>query len=169
MVSPTRVVTAEGVIGEVVWLIDRPYWGMGFATEVGRACITTGFTDMHLVRIVACAFTENTASIRITQKLGMRVVWETAEEVEYDCYPATCYSRQSQPSGRRGGVSPVGRVADASAVQPGLAQNRGSVARPGQWPGDLLHDASIVVGWLCCAAAAPQGLSTQLRGLSDDG
>ncbi|HEY7358504.1 MAG TPA: GNAT family N-acetyltransferase, partial [Ktedonobacterales bacterium] len=46
-------------------------WGMGMATEAARACITYGFEVASYQKIGAGALRENTASLRILQKLGM--------------------------------------------------------------------------------------------------
>ena len=78
--------TAQGVIGEVGWLLDRAYWGMGLATELGHASIAIGFGDLKLARIFARAYVANTASICVMHKLGMHLAWETAEEVEYKAF-----------------------------------------------------------------------------------
>ena len=58
--------------GELGYWIGRPWWGMGFATEAGRAVLEYGFTAYQLHRIHACHMARNPASGRVMQKLGMR-------------------------------------------------------------------------------------------------
>lgn len=50
----------------------QEYWGMGLATEASRAILEYGFDILNLERIVAIAMKENTASIRVMQKVGMQ-------------------------------------------------------------------------------------------------
>jgi RimJ/RimL family protein N-acetyltransferase len=58
---------------EVGWLIDRARWGQGLATEGGRAAINFGFERLNLERISSVIHPENAASIRVAEKLGMRL------------------------------------------------------------------------------------------------
>lgn len=48
----------------------RRYWGNGYATEAGRACLEYGFRQLRLEVIVAHALKVNLASIRVLEKLG---------------------------------------------------------------------------------------------------
>lgn len=57
---------------EVSYLIDRPYWGRGLATEAARAVVRLGFERYGFPRIVAVINPENIASVRVAQKLGMK-------------------------------------------------------------------------------------------------
>jgi len=52
------------------WLAQR-HWGHGLATEAARAAARDAFERVGLDRLVAIAQKENTASLRIMQKLGM--------------------------------------------------------------------------------------------------
>jgi len=56
---------------EVAYLLDRPYWGQGFATEGAHASLRYGFEERNLERIIALAHLENGASQRVMQKIGM--------------------------------------------------------------------------------------------------
>ena len=47
------------------------YWNRGFATESARACLKYGFEKLNLSSIVGRAMAENTASIKVLEKLGM--------------------------------------------------------------------------------------------------
>jgi len=57
---------------EVAWLLDRPYWGRGYATEAARAALAIGFEQAGLREIVAIAHQENAASLNVMRKLGMQ-------------------------------------------------------------------------------------------------
>lgn len=56
---------------ELGYWIARPYWGLGFATEAGRAVINIAQTIGHS-KLVAGHFVDNPASGRVLQKLGFR-------------------------------------------------------------------------------------------------
>lgn len=62
---------------EVGYSIVKDLWGKGIGTEAARAWLLHGFVDKGLERIVAVAHTENWASRRIMEKLGM--VYEKTE------------------------------------------------------------------------------------------
>jgi RimJ/RimL family protein N-acetyltransferase len=49
------------------------FWGMGLATEAGRASIDFARDDLRLERLVAMVHPENVASARVVTKLGFRV------------------------------------------------------------------------------------------------
>ena len=57
---------------EVGYSIIKPYWGLGIGTEAAKGWMEYGFNTAGLVRIVAIAVEENTASRRIMEKLGMK-------------------------------------------------------------------------------------------------
>jgi ribosomal-protein-alanine N-acetyltransferase len=56
---------------EVGWFVDRSHWGNGFATEGGQQSLSFGFGDLGLDRIVARHDSENLASGKVMEKLGM--------------------------------------------------------------------------------------------------
>jgi RimJ/RimL family protein N-acetyltransferase len=56
---------------ELVYLLDKPYWGMGLATEIARACLRYGFEEKRFLRILALAKPANLASRRVMEKVGM--------------------------------------------------------------------------------------------------
>lgn len=59
---------------EIAYLIAKPYWGQGLATEAARVGLTFGFENTGQDQIVAIVHTENFASQRVAQKLGMNFV-----------------------------------------------------------------------------------------------
>jgi len=62
---------AEGSV-ELGYWIARPYWGLGFATEAGRALIANARDSLRLPRLVASHFLDNPASGAVLSKLGFR-------------------------------------------------------------------------------------------------
>lgn len=59
---------------EVGYLLARPYWGKGYATEAARASIQFGFENFDLDHIIALVHLENVASRRVLEKCGMSYV-----------------------------------------------------------------------------------------------
>ena len=53
------------------YCFDKRVWGKGYATEAARAIVAFGFEHLGLRRIVATCDTENLASARVMEKIGM--------------------------------------------------------------------------------------------------
>lgn len=62
---------ARGV-GNINYVLAKPYWGKGYATEAVAAVLQFGFRRLGLRLIEAQAFRDNSASIRVLAKLGLR-------------------------------------------------------------------------------------------------
>lgn len=56
---------------EVGYVLDKPYWNLGVATEVTKASLRYGFEVLNLDKIVAVANPKNFASRRVMEKVGM--------------------------------------------------------------------------------------------------
>ncbi|HET9676035.1 MAG TPA: GNAT family N-acetyltransferase [Solirubrobacterales bacterium] len=56
---------------EVAWALRPEARGKGFATEAGAASLRWGFEHFDLPRITAMIRPENTASVRIAERLGL--------------------------------------------------------------------------------------------------
>jgi RimJ/RimL family protein N-acetyltransferase len=65
-------VEGKGPDVEVVYMLEQPAWGKGYATEMARACLEAGFDSFGLERIIALAYPENVPSVRVMQKAGMQ-------------------------------------------------------------------------------------------------
>jgi len=61
---------------ELGYMLARPHWGKGFATEASAACLDLGFDRLALESIAAIAAPENGASLQIIKKLGFKFVRE---------------------------------------------------------------------------------------------
>jgi len=61
---------------EIGWHLHPDSWGRGLATEAARALLARGF-DLGLTEIWAVADPENRASVRVCEKLGMRLLGTT--------------------------------------------------------------------------------------------
>jgi [ribosomal protein S5]-alanine N-acetyltransferase len=58
-------------LGEIYYKILPVHWGMGYATEVSKTLIKTGFEYFHLHKVEAGVATENKRSIKVLEKSGM--------------------------------------------------------------------------------------------------
>ncbi len=58
---------------ELVYVLARPCWGRGYATEIARAIAQDAFTRQGLRRLVALIEPGNVASERVAAKVGMEL------------------------------------------------------------------------------------------------
>ena len=56
---------------EVGYRYLKEYWGRGIGTEAALACVDFARTDLNIKKLIALIIPENTASIRVAEKLGM--------------------------------------------------------------------------------------------------
>jgi RimJ/RimL family protein N-acetyltransferase len=75
---------------ELFYALAKPYWGQGFASEAGHACLRYGFETVGLARIFALFVPGNVGSERVMLKFGMtsqglRPAYDTA----LPCYAIT--------------------------------------------------------------------------------
>jgi RimJ/RimL family protein N-acetyltransferase len=57
---------------DIAYRFMPTYWGQGLATEAARASVRYGFADLGLKRIIGLVMPENTASVRVLEKAGLR-------------------------------------------------------------------------------------------------
>ena len=60
---------------EVAYLLGRPYWGRGYATEAAAAARDHAVRVLGRRRLVSLIYPKNTASIRVAEKWA----WPTSE------------------------------------------------------------------------------------------
>lgn len=56
---------------EIGYWIGEPHWGKGYATEAIRQLIDFAFGELDLLRVYACVFGNNTASMKVLEKAGL--------------------------------------------------------------------------------------------------
>ncbi len=56
---------------EIAYLLDKPYWGKGIATSIALETLRYGTENLGLEKIVALAYPQNIASIRVIEKIGL--------------------------------------------------------------------------------------------------
>ncbi len=67
------VVEGEEIV-EIGWILARPYWGRGYATEWARALLAVAPALAGTRRVVAEIRPENAASARVALRAGMKKV-----------------------------------------------------------------------------------------------
>ena len=61
---------------DVGYRLFKRHWGKGYATESCKAAIEYGFRELNLEKIIAHARKENTASLRVLEKCGLKITGE---------------------------------------------------------------------------------------------
>jgi RimJ/RimL family protein N-acetyltransferase len=56
---------------ELGYSLARGAWGNGYASEAARACVTAAFEHLGVPRVVALVDADNTASLRVADRIGM--------------------------------------------------------------------------------------------------
>ncbi|MCU1451777.1 MAG: hypothetical protein JWP02_3947 [Acidimicrobiales bacterium] len=57
---------------EVGWRFDPAVWGRGYATEGATAALDESFTTLGLEEVCSVPQSDNSASVRVAERLGMR-------------------------------------------------------------------------------------------------
>ncbi len=58
---------------ELGFMLPKKFWGRGLATEVSKSILNYAFDVLKLPEVVAVADSDNLASLRILEKIGMRI------------------------------------------------------------------------------------------------
>jgi RimJ/RimL family protein N-acetyltransferase len=81
----------DGDVADLDYWIARPCWGLGFATEAGRAVMDLARNGLRLKSLSSGHFPDNPASGRVLEKLGFRPTgttekrWSAARGQDVDC------------------------------------------------------------------------------------
>lgn len=65
---------------EVGWVIGRPHWGNGYATEAAQAAVDFAFESTSTDRVISLIQPDNHRSIRVAEKIGQRFEGTTSLE-----------------------------------------------------------------------------------------
>lgn len=87
----------ENDTGELGWILNRKYWGNGFAVEAAGALVEYVKRERPVSRLIAHCDTENIASYQVMEKLGMvrtgewggrrnRSAAQDSSEYQYELY-----------------------------------------------------------------------------------
>jgi [ribosomal protein S5]-alanine N-acetyltransferase len=76
---------------EVGWLLHRPFWGRGYATEAGAATRDAAFARWHYRRVISLIRPVNVPSRRVAERIGMKpgrhVQFHGFEHLLYEAEP----------------------------------------------------------------------------------
>ncbi|NOU60947.1 GNAT family N-acetyltransferase [Marinifilum caeruleilacunae] len=61
----------EGLI-DLGFRVFRTHWNKGYASEAAKACIDYGFNKLGFDEIIGRVVAENTASVKVLEKMGMQ-------------------------------------------------------------------------------------------------
>jgi [ribosomal protein S5]-alanine N-acetyltransferase len=75
---------------EVAYLIHRPFWRLGFATEAGCAVRDYAFSVLDRPRVIALIRPQNVPSIGVARKLGLQ---EEPDRIEHSGFEHIVFSR----------------------------------------------------------------------------
>lgn len=56
---------------EIGWRLARSHWGRGYASEAAKAALRAAFSEWDMPEIYSFTVTDNTASQRVMQRIGM--------------------------------------------------------------------------------------------------
>lgn len=84
---------ANGI--EIGWHFRQDAWGWGYATEAARAVLSHAFGTVGLERVYAIVATQNVASLRVVDKLGMQRI----QALEYADLPHLLFTLERTASG----------------------------------------------------------------------
>ncbi len=73
---------------EIGWRLNRRAWGQGYATEAALPVLHHGFDTLRLARIVADIHPENLPSMKVAEKIGLRLVGD----IRHDGAPLKSYA-----------------------------------------------------------------------------
>jgi RimJ/RimL family protein N-acetyltransferase len=80
---------------EIGWVLLRPYWGQGYATEIGCAGLAFAFEELGADEVVSFTEARNARSRAVMERLGFRYGQDYVSEV--DGVPCVLYTL-SRPS-----------------------------------------------------------------------
>lgn len=64
---------------ELLYVLSKPWWNRGLASEAARACLRFGFEELKFKQIIAFTRRDNISSLRVLEKLGMSKAREAPE------------------------------------------------------------------------------------------
>lgn len=67
---------------EMGYIIHKKHWNKGYATEIAKALIDWGFTNLNITKLIALARIDNKKSQHILEKIGMHYVKQIHSEGE---------------------------------------------------------------------------------------
>jgi ribosomal-protein-alanine N-acetyltransferase len=79
---------------EIGWVVARPFWGQGYATEAAAACRDQALGELGRNRVISLIDPKNVPSIRVAEKIGERY----ERDVEISVGPVGLYALEKRPA-----------------------------------------------------------------------
>ena len=76
---------------EIAYLLGKPFWHQGLATEAGRGIVKYSFEQLHVSRLICLMHPDNIASQRVAQRIGMTLE-RSVDGIAGDDFPTLIYS-----------------------------------------------------------------------------
>lgn len=67
----------ENAEGELGWIINKKFWGNGYAVEAAQGIINFALQELKVRKFIAHCDSQNTNSYKVMEKLGMSLVSKT--------------------------------------------------------------------------------------------
>ena len=71
LIGGCKIDKVSDIEAHLGYILNRNYWGNGYATEAARAMVGFAFSELGAHRVYADCHPENAASIRVLEKVGM--------------------------------------------------------------------------------------------------
>src|SRR5204862_2639192 len=71
-----RPFTAHAHWLEIGWALRPEFWGLGYASEIGRAGLEFAFDVLGVQAVVSCTARDNVRSRAVMERIGLRYVGE---------------------------------------------------------------------------------------------
>ncbi|MGE7624159.1 GNAT family N-acetyltransferase [Viridibacillus sp. NPDC096237] len=69
--------TIEGISYiEIAYILDKAFWGKGYAVEGAKACLDYAFNELEADKVIAQIRPDNLASSKVAEKIGMEIEGE---------------------------------------------------------------------------------------------
>ena len=95
VIGPLIEVIDEVPYTGIGYIINKRYWGKGYATEGAAACMQYAFSALHADKVIAEIRPENLRSRRVAERLGMAVEGECIKHYYGKEMPHLIYSKYS--------------------------------------------------------------------------
>jgi len=71
LIGGCRLNKVSEIEAHLGYIVNRSYWGKGYATEAARSMVEFAFGELGLHRVYADVHPDNAGSVRVLEKLGM--------------------------------------------------------------------------------------------------
>jgi RimJ/RimL family protein N-acetyltransferase len=109
-------INGETVV-EIGVIFDDTVWGRGYAVEASRACVDLAFNRIGIDKLYATIRPENTASVRLAEKLGMRKIGEYIKTYREKEMPHDVFVLENTKKDREAAFEMGNRLAESVNVK----------------------------------------------------